>query len=67
MKINMRTKIHELRIARGLSRAALAKTIGVSAKTIASWESGKTIPNGEKIICLSKFFNVRADYLLGAD
>lgn len=37
-------KVRELRAAKGLSQAELAKLVGVSARTIASYEAGTSYP-----------------------
>lgn len=57
-------KIYELRKARGLSQEQLAEKVNVSRQSISKWESGETVPEIERIIELSKVFNVSTDYLL---
>lgn len=39
-------EVKSIREATHLSGAAFARVIGVSVKTVESWESGKSIPNG---------------------
>ena len=41
--------IKSARERQGLSRSALAELLGVSARTIRSWESGNTIPKNQKL------------------
>ena len=57
-------KITELRKKAGLSQEQLAEAVGVSRQAISKWESAQSIPDMNKILALSKFFNVSTDYLL---
>lgn len=57
-------KIYELRKASGMSQEHLAEKVSVSRQSISKWESGETVPEIERIIELSKVFNVSTDYLL---
>ena len=50
-----------------LSKAALARELGVSYSTFKSWMTGKTEIPASKIIAMTRLFNVSADYLLGLD
>lgn len=59
--------IKELRLERGLSQAALAKSIGVSQKAIDYWERGVNEPKATYIVLLADFFGVTTDYLLGRE
>ena len=57
-------RIQQLRKARGLSQEALAEAIGVSRQAVSKWESEQSMPDIEKIILLSDYFDVSTDYLL---
>ena len=57
-------KLFELRKEKGWSQEKLAEQINVSRQSISKWESGQVLPEIEKIIELSKIFQVTADYLL---
>lgn len=57
-------RILQLRKARGLSQEQLANEIGVSRQAVSKWESQQSLPDLDKIIILSEYFNVSADYLL---
>lgn len=50
-----------------LSKAALARELGVSYSTFKSWMTGKTEIPASKIIAMTRLFNVSADYLLGLE
>ncbi len=57
-------KIIALRKGRELTQEQLAEQLNVSRQSISKWESGQVIPEVEKIVALSKAFNVTLDYLL---
>lgn len=57
-------RIQSLRKSRGLSQEELAEKIGVSRQAVSKWESGQSIPDIEKIISLSNYFETTTDYLL---
>lgn len=64
IEMSISKKIYELRKANNLSQEQLAERVNVSRQSISKWESGETIPEVERIIELSKVFNVSTDYLL---
>lgn len=49
---------------KGISQEELADKIGVSRQAVSKWESGQSLPDIEKIILLSDYFEVTSDYLL---
>ena len=57
-------KLFELRKEKGWSQEKLAEQINVSRQSISKWESGQALPELEKIVELSKIFQVTTDYLL---
>ena len=57
-------KLIALRKSRELTQEQLAEQINVSRQSISKWESGQVIPEVEKIVELSKVFDVTVDYLL---
>lgn len=57
-------KLIILRKGRELTQEQLAEQLNVSRQSVSKWESGQVIPEVEKIIELSKVFNVTLDYLL---
>ena len=56
-------RIYTLRRKSGLSQEQLAEKIGVSRQAISKWESGTSTPELEKLIALSKCFNITVDEL----
>ncbi|WP_304948353.1 helix-turn-helix domain-containing protein [Streptococcus sinensis] len=57
-------KLFELRKEKGWSQEKLAEQINVSRQSISKWESDQALPELEKIVELSKIFQVTTDYLL---
>ena len=58
-------KIRQLRKARKLRQADVARETCIDQKTLSNYEIGKTNPDSYAITQLSEFFGVTADYLLG--
>ena len=57
-------KLQRLRAQRGLSQDALAEALGVSRQAVSRWERDETLPETEKVMRLSRYFQVTTDYLL---
>ena len=47
-----------------MTQEFVAETIGVSRQAVSKWEAGSSLPEIEKLIFLSDFFQVSIDYLL---
>jgi transcriptional regulator with XRE-family HTH domain len=62
--VSLTEKIYQLRKQHNMSQEQLAGKLGISRQAVSKWESGQSIPDTDKIIQLSKIFNVTADYLL---
>ena len=60
-------RIAELRKQKGMSQEELADQLGISRQSVSKWESGQSQPEIEKLLQLSKLFNVSTDYLLKED
>lgn len=60
-------KLYQLRKKSGLSQEKLAEQLDVSRQAISKWESGYSIPESDKLIAISKFFQVSLDYLVKDD
>ena len=58
-------RLKDLRKEKTLSQADLAKELGVSQRSISSWETGFRQPDFETLEILAKYFGVSTDYLLG--
>ena len=57
-------RILNQRRARGLSQEELAEQVGVSRQAVGKWESGQSQPDLDKVIALSRCFEVSCDWLL---
>ena len=57
-------KIQQLRKASGYSQEKLAELLNVSRQAISKWESGTATPTIDKLIELSRIYNVSVDELL---
>lgn len=57
-------KLYELRKKSGLSQEQLAEQLGMSRQAISKWESGKSVPESDTLISISRYFNVTLDYLM---
>lgn len=60
-------RISALRKRAGLSQAALAEKLGVSAQAVSKWESGKNLPDIDLFRELAWFFDMTIDSIVGDD
>ena len=62
MKFN--EKLIELRKKEGLSQEELGYKLNVTRQTVSKWELGQTTPEMDKLVEMSKIFNVSVDELI---
>ena len=62
--MNIADRIQYLRKVKGISQEELADKIGVSRQAVSKWESEQSVPDTDKIIIMSDFFEVTTDYIL---
>lgn len=62
--MNIADRIQHLRKVKGVSQEELADKIGVSRQAVSKWESEQSIPDIDKVIIMSTYFDVTTDYLL---
>lgn len=60
-------KLYRLRRQNGLSQEQAAERLDVSRQAISKWESGQSVPDPDKLIALSKLYDITTDYLLLED
>lgn len=60
-------RISECRRKLGISQEALGEKVGVSRQAISKWESDGALPEIDKLIALSKLFDVSIGWLLGVE
>lgn len=57
-------RIKELRARVGISQEVLAKKLGLSVASVASYEIGRVTPSIEVLVKLANVFGVSVDYIL---
>ena len=57
-------KLIALRKGKELTQEQLAEQLNVSRQSVSKWENGQAIPEVEKLVELSRAFDVTVDYLL---
>ena len=62
--MNIAEKIVLLRKKKGISQEELANKLNTSRQAVSRWENNQSTPDLEKLVALSKYFNVTTDYLL---
>lgn len=60
-------KLYALRRKSGLSQEQLAEHLNVSRQAISKWESGRSMPESDKLLAISQYFQVSLDFLMGED
>lgn len=50
-----------------LTQEAVAEIIGVSAKTISDWETGRTMPDIRNLLSLARLYHLPLNTILGKD
>ena len=56
--------INKLRNEAKLTQAQFSEIVGVSQQSVQKWESGISVPDLEKLILISKYFDVSLDALI---
>ena len=62
--MNISQKILLQRKNKGISQEDLANALNVSRQAVSKWESSQSVPDMDKIVALSSYFNITTDYLL---
>lgn len=63
----MGQRIAECRKKLGISQEALGEKLGVSRQAISKWESDSAVPEIDKLIAMSRLFQVSVGWLLGVE
>ena len=48
----------------GLTQAAVAEHLGISAASVCLWEAGKTVPDSRKLPAIARLYGCTVDELL---
>ena len=62
--MNIADRIQNLRKVNGISQEELADKVGVSRQAVSKWESEQSVPDIDRIIIMSEYFDVTTDYIL---
>jgi len=60
-------KILELRKKHNLTQECFAELLNVSRQAVQKWEKNISLPDSDKLISISRVFNVSVDYILGIE
>lgn len=60
----MSNNIKTFRKALSLTQERLSERVGVTRKTICSWETGKSLPNATNLTRLSEVFNIAPNQII---
>ena len=63
--MNFSIRLKQLRQKNKMTQSDLAKVLALKPTAISNYESERNEPSFDKLIALSKFFDVTIDYLLG--
>ncbi|MDF2944312.1 MAG: transcriptional regulator, family [Herbinix sp.] len=63
--MNFNARLKQLRQKNKLTQGELADILGLKPTAISNYESERNEPSFDKLIALSKYFDVSCDYLLG--
>jgi transcriptional regulator with XRE-family HTH domain len=63
--MNFHQRLKQLRLKNKLTQGELADILGLKPTAISNYESERNEPSFDKLIALSKYFDVSCDYLLG--
>ena len=55
-------KIKTLRISQGLNQTDFAKRLFVTPGAVSQWETGRSVPDTERLMSIAKVFSVPLDY-----
>lgn len=58
-------RLKELRLAKGLTRAELAKKLNINIRSISYWETGQRQCDFDTLIALARILDTSVDYLIG--
>lgn len=58
-------RLKELRLAKGLTRAELAKKLNINIRSISYWETGQRQCDFDTLIAIARILDTSVDYLIG--
>ncbi len=60
-------KLKKLRESKDIKQEDLSKMLNVDRSTVGKWENNTSKPDFEKLLKISKYFEVSTDFLLGVE
>ena len=63
--MNFNIRLKQLRQKHKLTQSELAEILGLKPTAVSNYESRRNEPSFEKLIAVSRYFDVSCDYLLG--
>lgn len=58
----MSDKIKQLRLSQGLNQSEFARRLAVTPGAVSQWETGRTVPDTERLLAIAKEFSIPLDY-----
>lgn len=55
----------EMRDARNIKDADVARATGIGKSTFSDWKSGRSVPKNDKLQLISDYFGISLDYMMG--
>lgn len=65
--MELKEKLVKLRMERKMSQGELAAKVGVTRQAVSRWERGVAAPSTEKLIALSRLYDVPVERLVGGN
>lgn len=62
--MNLGENIHDFRVKQGMSQGDLAAALEVSRQSVSKWENNAALPELDKLVRMSKLFNITLDELV---
>ena len=62
--MNIGDRIQDLRKVKRISQEELADKVEVSRQAVSKWESEQSVPDIDRVIVMSEYFDVTTDYIL---
>lgn len=65
--MELKHKLKELRVAKGLTQSELGDALGVNPKVISKWENGESLPQSEWLPAIADLYDISLDTLFGRE
>ena len=67
MQINLKDKLHSLRMQKNITQETLAKHLGITPQSVGKWERGEGFPDITLLPRIAFYFDITVDELLCVD